>query len=73
MRLTETLAEELKEKNINVNAVLPTIIDTPANRGAMPDADPATWVAPADLANVIASCRPRLPGRYTVRLCPSGG
>ena len=53
MRLTETLAEELKEKNINVNAVLPTIIDTPANRGAMPDADPATWVAPADLANVI--------------------
>jgi hypothetical protein len=32
---------------------LPTIIDTPANRGAMPDADPATWVAPADLANVI--------------------
>lgn len=53
MRLTETLAEELKEKHINVNAVLPTVIDTPANRAAMPDADPAAWVSPADLANVI--------------------
>jgi len=53
MRLTETLAEELKEKNINVNAVLPTIIDTPANRAAMPDADPAAWVSPDDLASVI--------------------
>jgi NAD(P)-dependent dehydrogenase (short-subunit alcohol dehydrogenase family) len=53
MRLTETLAEELKEKGINVNAVLPTIIDTPANRAAMPDADPAAWVSPDDLAKVI--------------------
>ena len=50
---TETLAEELKGKGINVNAVLPTIIDTPANRAAMPDADPAAWVSPDDLANVI--------------------
>ena len=54
IRLTETLAAELREKNINVNCVLPTIIDTPENRSAMPDADPARWVAPADLANVIA-------------------
>jgi len=38
---------------VNVNAVLPSIIDTPANRSAMPDADPARWVAPTDLANVI--------------------
>ena len=53
MRLTESLAEELKEKNINVNAVLPTIIDTPPNRSAMPDADPGQWVAPEDLASVI--------------------
>lgn len=53
MRLTESLAEELKTKGINVNAVLPTIIDTPANRTAMPDADPAAWVAPEDLASVI--------------------
>ena len=54
IRLTETLAAELREKNINVNCVLPTIIDTPQNRAAMPDADPRQWVAPADLANVIA-------------------
>jgi len=37
----------------NVNAVLPTVIDTPLNRRDMPDVDPAVWVAPADLANVI--------------------
>ena len=54
IRLTETLAAELREKNINVNCVLPTIIDTPENRSSMPGADPARWVAPADLANVIA-------------------
>jgi len=54
IRLTETMAAELREKNVNVNCVLPTIIDTPENRAAMPDADPARWVAPADLANVIA-------------------
>ena len=54
IRLTETLAAELREKNINVNCVLPTIIDTPENRSSMPGADPARWVASADLANVIA-------------------
>jgi NAD(P)-dependent dehydrogenase (short-subunit alcohol dehydrogenase family) len=53
IRLTETMAAELREKNINVNCVLPTIIDTPANRADMPKADPKRWVAPADLANVI--------------------
>lgn len=53
IRLTETMAAELREKNINVNCVLPTIIDTPENRAAMPGADPARWVAPDDLAGVI--------------------
>jgi NAD(P)-dependent dehydrogenase (short-subunit alcohol dehydrogenase family) len=53
IRLTETMAAELREKNINVNCVLPTIIDTPENRAAMPKADPKRWVAPADLAQVI--------------------
>jgi NAD(P)-dependent dehydrogenase (short-subunit alcohol dehydrogenase family) len=53
IRLTETLAAELREKNINVNCVLPTIIDTPQNRAAMPGVDPGRWVAPGDLANVI--------------------
>jgi NAD(P)-dependent dehydrogenase (short-subunit alcohol dehydrogenase family) len=52
-RLTETMAAELREHGINVNAVLPTLIDTPENRAAMPGADPQRWVAPQDLANVI--------------------
>jgi NAD(P)-dependent dehydrogenase (short-subunit alcohol dehydrogenase family) len=54
IRLTEAMSAELKGRGINVNCVLPTIIDTPENRTAMPDADPARWVAPGDLANVIA-------------------
>jgi len=53
IRLTEAMAAELREKNINVNCVLPTIIDTPENRAAMPKADPTRWVAPDDLANVV--------------------
>jgi NAD(P)-dependent dehydrogenase (short-subunit alcohol dehydrogenase family) len=52
-KLTEALAEELKDKDVNVNAVLPSIIDTPANRADMPTADFARWVAPAALADVI--------------------
>jgi NAD(P)-dependent dehydrogenase (short-subunit alcohol dehydrogenase family) len=51
--LTQALAEELKATNITVNAVLPSIIDTPANRADMPKADPADWVSPKDLAAVI--------------------
>ena len=54
IRLTESMAAELRDKGINVNCVLPTIIDTPENRKAMPEADPARWVAPDDLASVIA-------------------
>lgn len=53
IRVTETLSAELRDKGINVNCVLPTIIDTPENRAAMPDADPKRWVAPEDLASVI--------------------
>ncbi|MDB6011110.1 MAG: NAD-dependent oxidoreductase [Gammaproteobacteria bacterium] len=52
-RLTESLAEELKAAGITVNAVLPSIIDTPANRADMPKADFTTWVTPRALAEVI--------------------
>ncbi|MDZ4375637.1 MAG: SDR family NAD(P)-dependent oxidoreductase [Phenylobacterium sp.] len=51
--LTQALAEELKADNVTVNAVLPSIIDTPTNRADMPDADPSTWVSPQDLAAVM--------------------
>ena len=53
IRLTEAMSAELKEKGINVNCVLPTVIDTPDNRTAMPDADPARWVPLDALAAVI--------------------
>ena len=53
MRLTESMAGELKDKGINVNAVLPSILDTPTNRADMPDANFDTWVKPEELANVM--------------------
>jgi NAD(P)-dependent dehydrogenase (short-subunit alcohol dehydrogenase family) len=53
IRLTETMAAELRDKNINVNCVLPSIIDTPANRAAMPHADPKRWVAPEAIADTM--------------------
>ena len=53
-RFTEALADELKDRCITVNAVMPSIIDTPANRADMPDADPTRWVTPRALAAVIA-------------------
>jgi NAD(P)-dependent dehydrogenase (short-subunit alcohol dehydrogenase family) len=52
-RLTESLAEELKTEGVRVNAVLPSIIDTAANRLDMPNADFSAWVSPEELTNVI--------------------
>jgi NAD(P)-dependent dehydrogenase (short-subunit alcohol dehydrogenase family) len=53
-KLTEALAEELKDKGVTVNAVLPSIIDTPPNRADMPNAEFDRWVKPAEIAGVIA-------------------
>ena len=53
VRLTESLAEELKDQGITVNCVLPGIIDTPPNREAMPEADRQRWVSPEEIAEVI--------------------
>lgn len=52
-RLTESLADELKHQGITVNAVLPSILDTPQNRQDMPDAEHDDWVKPEQLAAVI--------------------
>jgi NAD(P)-dependent dehydrogenase (short-subunit alcohol dehydrogenase family) len=54
IRLTEAMSAELKEHDVNVNCVLPSIIDTPDNRIAMPDADASKWVSPDALADVVA-------------------
>jgi NAD(P)-dependent dehydrogenase (short-subunit alcohol dehydrogenase family) len=53
IRLVESLSEEMKKSNINVNCIMPIIIDTQANRKAMPNADFNKWVKPDDLANVV--------------------
>jgi NAD(P)-dependent dehydrogenase (short-subunit alcohol dehydrogenase family) len=53
LRLTESMAAELKSSGINVNCVLPGTLDTPENRRDRPDADFSTWVAPEAVADVI--------------------
>jgi NAD(P)-dependent dehydrogenase (short-subunit alcohol dehydrogenase family) len=52
--LTQSLAREVGGTGITINAVLPSIIDTGANREAMPDADRSRWLAPADIARVMS-------------------
>ena len=51
--LTETIAEEVRKYNINVNCIMPSTIDTPANRKNFPDADTTKWVKPEDIAKAI--------------------
>ena len=53
IRLVESLSDEVKDKNINVNCIMPSIIDTGANRKDMPDADFSKWVKPSEIAQVM--------------------
>ena len=53
IRLVDSLAEEVKEFSVNVNCIMPSIIDTKANRTAMPNANFSKWLKPQDLANVV--------------------
>jgi NAD(P)-dependent dehydrogenase (short-subunit alcohol dehydrogenase family) len=71
--LTQALAEELKGDGITVNAVLPSIIDTPTNRADMPDADFGAWVAPDDLAAVMLFLASEAAGAVTGALTPVTG
>ena len=71
-RLTEALAAELKGK-ITVNAVLPSTIDTPANRASMPKSDFSRWVAPQELAEVILFLASDAASAVTGALLPVNG
>jgi 3-oxoacyl-[acyl-carrier protein] reductase len=71
-RLTEALAAEWKGK-ITVNAVLPSIIDTPANRASMPNADFKKWVTPQELAEVILFLASEAASAVTGALIPVNG
>ena len=53
LSLTQSLSKEVVTDGITVNAIAPSIIDTPANRKAMPDADTSTWLAPSAIAEVV--------------------
>ena len=72
-RLTESLAEELKLKNVTVNAVLPSTIDTALNRKEMPNADFTRWVAPDDLAAVMLFLASDAARAVTGALIPVSG
>ena len=69
-KLTESLAEELAGAGVRVNAVLPSIIDTPTNRRDMPNADFGTWVQPADIAKVIVFLLSNQSGAITGAAIP---
>lgn len=72
-KLTEALADELKDRDITVNAVLPSTIDTPANRADMPDADFSRWVTPQAVADVIVFLLSEQARAITGALIPVSG
>ena len=72
-RLTEALAEETKTSGITVNAVLPSIIDTAANRADIPKADFSKWVKPAAIAELIAFLLSEEAADITGALIPISG
>jgi NAD(P)-dependent dehydrogenase (short-subunit alcohol dehydrogenase family) len=69
-RLTESLAEELEDRGVLVNAVLPATMDTPANRADMPKADFTRWVKPEAVASVIVFLLSRHARAVTGALIP---
>lgn len=71
--LTRVLALENRERGVRFNCVLPLVIDTPANRKAMPSADHATWTSPAAIASVIAFLLSPASAPVTGALVPVDG
>ena len=54
LAFAQAVAADYRDQGVRCNAVLPSVVDTPANRAAQPDADHSRWVAPAEIADVIA-------------------
>ncbi len=73
MRICEASSEEHKANGVTVNCIMPGTIDTPQNRGAMPNANPSAWVAPADIAAVVAFLLSRQAGAVTGAAVPVTG
>ena len=71
--LVQTLAKELKREGVTANAILPSVIDTPANRAAMPDADFSAWVTPDAVAGLLAYLASREAGATSGALVPIYG
>jgi NAD(P)-dependent dehydrogenase (short-subunit alcohol dehydrogenase family) len=72
-KLTEALAEELKDRGVTVNAVLPSTMDTPRNRIDMPTADFSRWVEPGAMGEVVAFLLSDAAGVVTGALIPVSG
>jgi NAD(P)-dependent dehydrogenase (short-subunit alcohol dehydrogenase family) len=73
VKLTEALADEVKDRGITVNAVLPSVLDTPANRAAMPGADFTQWVSPVAVAEVIVFLVSNLARAISGATLPAAG
>ncbi|MBI1397972.1 MAG: SDR family NAD(P)-dependent oxidoreductase [Betaproteobacteria bacterium] len=72
-KLTESLADEFRDRDVTVNAVLPSIIDTPANRADMPDADFSRWVQPGQIADLVVFLLSDRAAAITGALIPVAG
>lgn len=70
--LIRTLSSELKGSGVTVNAVLPSTIDTPANRTAMPAADPSQWARPDSIAQALVFLASDAASQINGALIPIG-
>jgi NAD(P)-dependent dehydrogenase (short-subunit alcohol dehydrogenase family) len=73
IRLTESMASELRSQGINVNCLIPDTIDTPENRQARPKADFSKWVSPQEIADVIVYLASEASGNIHGALLPVYG
>jgi NAD(P)-dependent dehydrogenase (short-subunit alcohol dehydrogenase family) len=71
--LVRTIALENKDRGISANVILPGTMDTPANRAAMPGADPAKWVQPAQVASLLVHLATDLASQISGAVIPVAG